>query len=76
LKASCLLQLIEYKSFTYTYLLADPQSKEAILIDPVLETAERDVKLVKDMGLNLVYGGECGLIKNNWISCNHLNNFK
>lgn len=49
-------QLLEYKSFTYTYLLADPISKEAILIDPVLETVDRDVKLVKDMGLNLVYG--------------------
>lgn len=49
-------QLLEYKSFTYTYLLADPDSKEAILIDPVLETAERDAKLIKDMGLKLVYG--------------------
>ncbi|KAL3884289.1 hypothetical protein ACJMK2_024437 [Sinanodonta woodiana] len=49
-------QLLEYKSFTYTYLLADPQTKEAILIDPVYETAERDVKLVHDLGLNLVYG--------------------
>lgn len=49
-------QLLEYKSFTYTYLLADPDSKEAILIDPVIETAERDAKLVKDMGLKLVYG--------------------
>ena len=52
-----MFQLLEYKSFTYTYLLADPDSKEAILIDPVIETAERDAKLVKDMGLKLVYGG-------------------
>ena len=51
------LQLLEYKSFTYTYLLADPDSKEAILIDPVIETAARDAKLVKDLGLKLMYGG-------------------
>nr|QCY41192.1 persulfide dioxygenase [Sinonovacula constricta] len=49
-------QLLEYKSFTYTYLLADAKTKEAILIDPVLETVDRDVKLVTDMGLNLLYG--------------------
>ncbi|XP_052805663.1 persulfide dioxygenase ETHE1, mitochondrial-like [Mya arenaria] len=49
-------QLMEYKSFTYTYLLADPQTKEAVLIDPVLETVDRDVKIVTDLGLNLVYG--------------------
>ncbi|KAH3702547.1 hypothetical protein DPMN_077571 [Dreissena polymorpha] len=54
-------QLLEYKSFTYTYLLADPDTKEAILIDPVLETVDRDVKIVKDMGLKLLYGGRKGL---------------
>ncbi|XP_045209961.2 persulfide dioxygenase ETHE1, mitochondrial-like [Mercenaria mercenaria] len=49
-------QLLEYKSFTYTYLLADLESKEAILIDPVIETVDRDAKLVTDLGLKLVYG--------------------
>lgn len=34
-------QLFEAKSSTYTYLLADSVTKEAIIIDPVLETAER-----------------------------------
>lgn len=34
-------QLFEHESSTYTYLLADPVSGEALLIDPVLETAER-----------------------------------
>lgn len=49
-------QLIEYKSFTYTYLLADLQTKEAILIDPVIETVDRDAKLITDLGLKLKYG--------------------
>jgi hypothetical protein len=34
-------QLFEKESSTYTYLLIDSNSKEALLIDPVIETAER-----------------------------------
>jgi sulfur dioxygenase len=49
-------QLFEKESSTYTYLLADQYTKEAVLIDPVLETADRDAKLLKDLGLNLIYG--------------------
>ncbi|XP_053253987.1 persulfide dioxygenase ETHE1, mitochondrial [Podarcis raffonei] len=48
-------QLFESESSTYTYLLADLKTKEAVLIDPVLETAKRDSTLVKQLGLNLVY---------------------
>ncbi|XP_048357255.1 persulfide dioxygenase ETHE1, mitochondrial isoform X2 [Sphaerodactylus townsendi] len=48
-------QLFEAESFTYTYLLADAKTKEAVLIDPVLETARRDTALVKQLGLNLLY---------------------
>lgn len=46
-------QLFEKESCTYTYLLADTETKEAVLIDPVLETLNRDMTLVKDLGLNL-----------------------
>jgi len=49
-------QLFEAESSTYTYLLADRESKEAILIDPVLETVKRDAQLVEDLGLTLKYG--------------------
>ncbi len=38
-------QLFEKESSTYTYLLGDEESKDAVLIDPVLETAERDAQL-------------------------------
>uniref|UniRef100_H3CHF6 Persulfide dioxygenase ETHE1, mitochondrial n=1 Tax=Tetraodon nigroviridis TaxID=99883 RepID=H3CHF6_TETNG len=44
--------LFESESSTYTYLLADPETKEAVLIDPVLETIDRD-QLVHELGLNL-----------------------
>uniref|UniRef100_A0A8C3HH01 ETHE1 persulfide dioxygenase n=1 Tax=Chrysemys picta bellii TaxID=8478 RepID=A0A8C3HH01_CHRPI len=48
-------QLFEPVSCTYTYLLADLKTKEAVLIDPVLETAKRDAELVRELGLNLLY---------------------
>uniref|UniRef100_A0A6I8SAI0 Persulfide dioxygenase ETHE1, mitochondrial n=1 Tax=Xenopus tropicalis TaxID=8364 RepID=A0A6I8SAI0_XENTR len=49
------LPLFEPVSCTYTYLLADKNTKEAILIDPVLEKAERDAKLIKDLGFNMIF---------------------
>ena len=48
-------QLYDSESSTYTYLLADLELKEAILVDPVLEQVERDLKLLKELGLNLRY---------------------
>lgn len=47
-------QLFDGASSTYTYLLADPLSRDALLIDPVLEQVERDLEIVDDLGLNLV----------------------
>ena len=49
-------QLFDKASSTYTYLLADMESKQAILIDPVMEMAERDAKLITQLGLMLVLG--------------------
>lgn len=46
-------QLFDRESCTYTYLLADSDSKEAVLIDPVLETLTRDLKLIRELGLHL-----------------------
>ncbi|XP_026226802.1 persulfide dioxygenase ETHE1, mitochondrial-like isoform X8 [Anabas testudineus] len=46
-------QLFELESSTYTYLLADTETNEAVLIDPVLETVDRDLKLIHELGLNL-----------------------
>ncbi|VDD78106.1 unnamed protein product [Mesocestoides corti] len=48
-------QLFEPISSTFTYLLGDTSSRQAILIDPVLETAERDAKLIKELDLDLRY---------------------
>ncbi|XP_049272216.1 uncharacterized protein LOC119393479 isoform X2 [Rhipicephalus sanguineus] len=48
-------QLFDQKSCTYSYLLADQNTKEAILIDPVLEQVDRDAKLINELGLRLAY---------------------
>jgi sulfur dioxygenase len=48
-------QLYDSESSTYTYLLADLDRQEAILIDPVLEQVERDLKLLQELSLNLRY---------------------
>jgi len=46
-------QLFETDSSTFTYLIADRDSGVAILIDPVRETVERDLQVLKDMNLTL-----------------------
>jgi glyoxylase-like metal-dependent hydrolase (beta-lactamase superfamily II)/rhodanese-related sulfurtransferase len=48
-------QLFDPESSTYTYLLADDASSEALLIDPVFEQFERDRALVRELGLQLRY---------------------
>lgn len=48
-------QMFEAESSTFTYLLADREKKEAILIDSVVETVDRDLKLISELGLTLKY---------------------
>lgn len=48
-------QLFDAESCTYTYLIADRTTQEAILVDPVLERVERDLTLLSELGLTLRY---------------------
>lgn len=48
-------QLLEPDSSTYTYLISCESTGETVLIDPVLETADRDVQVLHDLGLTLTY---------------------
>ncbi len=50
-----LRQLFDHETWTYTYLVADEKSGKAVLIDPVIDQIERDVKLLDELGLELVY---------------------
>ena len=47
--------LFEKESSTYTYLLADSVTKEAIIIDAVAETQQRDIGLIEELALDLRY---------------------
>ena len=47
-------QLFDPASWTYTYLLGDPGSREALLIDPVFEQVTRDGALIEELDLRLV----------------------
>src|SRR5512138_64677 len=46
-------QLFDPQSSTYTYLVADRGSREALLVDPVFEQARRDAALIEELGLRL-----------------------
>jgi glyoxylase-like metal-dependent hydrolase (beta-lactamase superfamily II) len=48
-------QLFEPVSSTYTYLLGCEETGQALLIDPVLPTWERDLAAVHALGLTLAY---------------------
>lgn len=47
-------QLFDPVSSTYTYLLADPATREALLIDPVFEHVRRDSALLEELDLTLL----------------------
>jgi glyoxylase-like metal-dependent hydrolase (beta-lactamase superfamily II) len=48
-------QLFDPNSSTYTYLLACGRTSEAVIVDPVREQSERDLGLVLENALRLVY---------------------
>src|ERR1700740_628795 len=47
-------QLFDSTSGTYTYILASRPGGEALIIDPVLETVDRYLQLVRELDLRLV----------------------
>jgi glyoxylase-like metal-dependent hydrolase (beta-lactamase superfamily II)/rhodanese-related sulfurtransferase len=47
-------QMFDPQSSTYTYLLGDRGTGEAVLIDPVFEQVRRDAALIDELGLGLV----------------------
>ncbi|WP_318655448.1 MBL fold metallo-hydrolase [Leptolyngbya sp. KIOST-1] len=48
-------QLFDPVTCSYTYLVADGETKTAALIDPVLEQVERDFRLLNELGLSLQF---------------------
>jgi len=48
-------QLFEPLSSTYTYLLGDEVTGRAALVDPVLPAWQRDLQVIRELGLELAY---------------------
>lgn len=48
-------QLFDKDTSTYTYIVADPDSGEAAIIDAVREQTERDTRLIEELGFRLKY---------------------
>ena len=47
-------QLFDRDTWTYTYLLADEDSREAVIIDPVIERLT-GFQLISELNLTLLY---------------------
>jgi glyoxylase-like metal-dependent hydrolase (beta-lactamase superfamily II)/rhodanese-related sulfurtransferase len=52
------IQLFDADSSTYTYVLFDHTTREALIIDPVEEQIERDLATLREYGLKLVWAVE------------------
>ena len=49
------LQLFDPASSTYTYILFDETTRDALIIDPVDEQMERDLATLRQYGLKLAW---------------------
>jgi len=59
-------QLFDKDSSTYSYLLGDPETKESVLIDPVIDLGPRDSQVANDLKLDLKY------VMNTHIHADHI----
>lgn len=48
-------QFFEPESSTYSYFVINKSTKETIIIDPVIETFDRDLEIIKELGLKISY---------------------
>ena len=46
-------QLFDEKSSTYTYIIGDATTRQAVIIDPVRDQIDRDIRLLSELGLTL-----------------------
>jgi glyoxylase-like metal-dependent hydrolase (beta-lactamase superfamily II) len=47
-------QLFDIKSSTYTYIISSGKGREALIIDPVIESTDEYIKVLKNLDLKLV----------------------
>ena len=56
-------QLFEPLSSTYTYLLGCEETGQAVLIDPVIVSIERDLSEISRLGLTLAYSVDTHILQ-------------
>ena len=65
-------QLFESLSSTYTYVLGCEETRQAVLIDPVTPTWQRDLNVLQELGLKLAYTVETHVHADHITSARHL----
>jgi sulfur dioxygenase len=65
-------QLFDQETWTYTYLIADPVSKDAVLIDPVNTHIDDYIAMLKELGLQLKYSLETHVHADHITASGHL----
>ena len=65
-------QLFDAETWTYTYLIADPVSKEAVFIDPVNTHTDDYIALLEEHGLQLKYSLETHVHADHITASGHL----
>jgi sulfur dioxygenase len=65
-------QLFDQETWTYTYLIADPDTKDAVLIDPVDTHIDDYIAMLKEQGLNLKYTLETHVHADHITASGHL----
>lgn len=69
------IQLFDPASSTYTYLLVDEATREGLIIDPVDEQIERDLALLEQRNIKLVWAvethGHADHITSAWLLAEH-----
>ncbi len=65
-------QLFEPVSSTYTYLLGCEVTRQAVLVDPVMPSWERDLSVLNELGLKLAYTVETHIHADHITSALHL----
>jgi len=64
-------QLFEPDSCTFTYLLGCEETGESLLIDPVIDTVERDLDVLKSLQLKPVYTLETHVHADHVTACDN-----
>ena len=69
------IQLFDPASSSYTYILVDPSSRQGLIIDPVDTQVERDLAVLAEQGMALVWAvethGHADHITSAWLLAEH-----